>query len=103
MKIYVHRTHTICDGLVIRWNPRWPFRSLAPEISASRNGVMVSGHWELKSPEAIAAFQAAVVEAVAARAILGREGKPARFPNEVDVPFGDSIEDVIDRAEAARG
>lgn len=39
----IHETPTICDGLVVRWTQKHDRGVRGLEISASRNGVMVSG------------------------------------------------------------
>lgn len=115
MKIYVHRTHTVMDGLVIRWNVSpWPYAGLQPEISASRNSVMISGHWELRNPDDYATFGLATVDAFAAHTqlreadrgrLFGNVAGPPRYPNEVDVRFGETLDQVIERQtkERARG
>ena len=49
MKFTKEETPTIMDGKVIRWkleNVNWPNK---PEISASRNGVLISGAWPVVS------------------------------------------------------
>lgn len=52
MRFEVEETHTVCDGLVIRWkSKRW---ANYPEISASRKGVLIGGAWPVMSGESIA-------------------------------------------------
>lgn len=107
MKIYVHRTPAIMDGLVIRWNASpWPYASPAPEISASRTCVQVNGFWEFADEGSRQLFEAALSEAWKAfkimkpgRYSLTHRSAPARYANEIDVPFGESLEDAIAKAE----
>lgn len=96
MKFYVHRTHTIMDGLVVRWNPA---RNLDAEISASRNGVAISGHWMLTSPESIEMFRKVLDRAYELRGVIGRREPLPRFENEIDFHFGDSLEDAVRKHE----
>jgi len=99
VKFYVHRTHTIMSGLVIRWNPAG---NLNAEISASRDAICVSGYWELNSPTQIALFRTALAQAEEARHLLARNGtKPPRYENELDFHFGDRLEEVVAKHERA--
>jgi len=99
VKFYVHRTPTIMSGLVIRWNPAG---NLNAEISASRDAICVSGYWELNSPTQIALFRTALAQAEEARHLLARNGtKPPRYENELDVHFGDRLEEVVAKHERA--
>jgi len=98
MKFYCHRTPTIMDGLVLRWNPAG---NLDAEISASRNGVAISGYWDFRSPTMIASFRLILAYAEEARLALGQDKTPARYENEIDVKFGDTLEDVVARHEQA--
>ena len=68
------RTPTIMDGVVIRWTlvgyDRW---AQPGEISASRNGVLISGSWPvLSDPEELATIKATLDEAVEAHRRLRR-------------------------------
>ena len=98
MKFYVYRTHTIMSGLVLRWSLSG---NLNAEISASRDAVCISGFWDLCSPTQIAEFRTVLAQAEEARHLLarGRHSAPARYENEVDFHFGDTIEDVVAKHE----
>ena len=69
-------TPTIMDGTVIRWTMKVEWRS-KPEISASRNGVGLSGHWPiLCDASQIEAVKAQLDEAWDAH--VGLHGTPDR-------------------------
>lgn len=48
------RTPTIMDGLVVRFRLRNPPWQNEPEVSASRNGVMLSGAWPVMDERELA-------------------------------------------------
>ena len=96
MRIYVHRTPTIMDGLVVRWNLQGDERR---EVSASRNGVAINGWWMFGSTETITEFQGLISEAWRAHALLKKGIAPARYENEVDVRFGETLAEVVARLE----
>lgn len=95
MKFYLYRTHTICDGLVLRWTPA---DNLDAEVSASRNAVMIRGGWEINATEDLAAFRALLDRAETMRGVLGRGGTPVRQDDEIDFHFGDTVEAAVKRA-----
>lgn len=94
-KFYVHRTHTM-DGLVIRWNPSPDERR---EISASRDGVAISGFWVLGDIDQRTELSKVISSAWNAYEQLKRGLVPPRYDNEVDVRFGETLGDVIARME----
>lgn len=94
----VHRTPTIQDGLVIRWNPD-PENYRAGEVSASRNGILISGFWDVwRTRDEIAAFNALIEQAWAAHLMLKAGAEPARYALEIDVRFGESVGEAYSRA-----
>ena len=52
MKFKKSVTPTIMDGEVVRWEGDVNYAN-KPEISASRNGVSISGAWPIMKPSAI--------------------------------------------------
>ena len=61
MRFEVRETHTVCDGLVIRWQSKiWANH---PEISASRNGVSIAGAWPMMSEDSTAQVIALLCDA----------------------------------------
>ena len=62
MKFEREETPTVMDGIVIRWRAIVGWHDI-PEISASRNGVLISGSWPVLEGKGIEAVKAQLDEA----------------------------------------
>lgn len=73
-------TPTIQSGLVVRWQGEVLFRNY-PEISASREGVLISGAWPIiTDPESIETIKRILDEAVTIHKRMA--GKCGRYAEE---------------------